>query len=169
MIKRTTVRLTSAASILAAGMLMLAVSGGSAAYSAGNGAIVFVRAGVVQGSDVTTPHAGFHPAVSPNGAKIAFDNGVNLWTMDINGANAAPVPGPIVGTNPSWSPDGTTLAYVNAFGNILTVPVGGGATSQRTSSGTANGKPPSARTKKTASPGWSPGITACGSSPAPPT
>ena len=48
-------------------------------------AIVFVRGGQIRGNDVTTPRAGFHPAVSPNGTKIAFDDGTNLFTMDVNG------------------------------------------------------------------------------------
>lgn len=123
-----------ALAVLAA--LCLGIGSAHAAFPAANGQVVFVRGGTIQGNDVTTPQPGAHPSISPNGSKIAFDSGGTLWTMDINGANAVQVPGPITGTHPSWSPDGSTLAYVNG-GNVFTVSSGGGATTQRTVSGAA--------------------------------
>ena len=118
--------------------LCLGIGSAHAAFPAGNGAIVYVEAGTIKGSDVTTPHAGFNPSISPNGTKIAFDDGTNLWTMDISGANALMVPGPIAGTDPSWSSDGSTLAYINAS-NVWTVSSAGVGATQRTTGGTASG------------------------------
>jgi len=131
---------TAAQGVALAALVVLCLGIGSAhaAFSAGNGAIVYVEGGVIKGSDVTTPHAGFNPSISPNGTKIAFDDGTNLWTMDINGANAVQIPGPIAGTDPSWSSDGSTLAYINA-GNVWTVSSAGVGAAQRTNGGTASG------------------------------
>ncbi len=133
--KTRTVR-AGAFAVLAA--LCLGIGSAHAAFPAGNGAIVYVEAGTIKGLDVTTPHAGFNPSISPNGTKIAFDSGGQLWTMDINGNNALPIPGPITGTDPSWSSDGSTLAYISA-GNVWTVSSAGTGALQRTSGGTASG------------------------------
>jgi len=119
-------------------VLCLGIGSAHAAFPAANGAIVYVESGNIKGNDVTTPHAGFNPSISPNGNKIAFDDGTNLWTMDINGANAVMVPGPIAGTDPSWSSNGSTLAYINT-GNVWTVSSSGVGATQRTNGGTASG------------------------------
>ena len=129
-------RLARGLAFAALAALCLGIGSAHAAFPAANGAIVYVEVGVIKGSDVTTPHAGFHPSISPNGNKIAFDSGGTLWTMDINGANAVQVPGTITGTEPSWKSDGSTLAYVNG-GNVFTVSSGGGASTQLTSGATA--------------------------------
>ena len=135
-VSKTRIAYGGALAVLAA--LCLGIGSAHAAFSAGNGAIVYVESGIIKGSDVTTPHAGNNPSISPNGNKVAFDSGGTLWTMDIDGANAVQVPGPITGTDPSWSSDGSTLAYINA-GNVWTVSSSGVGATQRTASGTASG------------------------------
>jgi len=105
-------------------------------YFANNGKIAYVSGGFITTSGVACPsaQAGFHPAFSPNGSKIAYDDGTSLFVMNADCSGSSPVG--VTGTEPSWSPDGATLAFVNA-GNVFTVPVLGGATSQRTFAGTA--------------------------------
>ena len=119
-------------------VLCLGIGSAHAAFPAGNGAIVYVEGGIIKGNDVTTANAGNNPSISPNGNKVAYDSGGTLWTMDINGATAMQVPGPITGTDPSWSSDGSTLAYINAS-NVWTVSSAGVGATQRTNSGTASG------------------------------
>ncbi len=119
-------------------VLCLGIGSAHAAFPAGNGAIVYVEGGIIKGSDVTTANAGNNPSISPNGNKVAYDSGGQLYTMDSNGANALPIPGPITGTDPSWSSDGSTLAYINA-GNVWTVSSSGAGATQRTNSGAASG------------------------------
>jgi len=79
-----------------------------------------------------------HPALSPDGSRVAFDsvrNGVTqLWVVNVDGSNLHPVTQPTpnptapnpADTWPSWSPDGTRLVFSstrqNANGDLYVTP-----------------------------------------------
>lgn len=69
--------------------------------------------------------AGYHPAHSPDGTKIAFvDNTPGgtfgfLFLMNSNGTNVRELATPRRGFTPTWSPDGTRLAYVRGDFNSV--------------------------------------------------
>lgn len=77
-----------------------------------------------------------YPAVSPDGARVAFSYRGDLWTVSITGGEAtrvAELPG--WDSRPRWSPDGKTLAFCSdARGNtdLYTIPAGGGTPRQLT-------------------------------------
>jgi len=52
-----------------------------------------------------------NPAWSPDGAKIAFDDGGNVYVMNADGSNVTLLQSS--GNDPTWSPDGTKIAYVD--------------------------------------------------------
>lgn len=63
------------------------------------------------------PAADSWPDWSPDGLKLVFlsDRGGNpdeLYVMDADGANPAPLANPAYGETPVWSPDGMKIAYV---------------------------------------------------------
>jgi TolB protein len=51
------------------------------------------------------------PAVSPDGARIAFRHNGFIWVMNIDGSGRHQVGGAGSEADPSWSPDGTKLAF----------------------------------------------------------
>ena len=54
------------------------------------------------------------PAVSPDGAEIAFASGGDIWTVAANGGDAhLLVSHPATESKPLYSPDGRTLAFVS--------------------------------------------------------
>jgi putative cell wall-binding protein len=55
---------------------------------------------------------GHSPAVSPNGAKVAFVRGTEIFTVNLNGTGLNQVTDTGVGKgDPTWSPDGAMLAF----------------------------------------------------------
>lgn len=62
--------------------------------------------------DFDAPHS---PAVSPDGTKLAFANGPNLWVSGIDGSNPRKI---YDGASrnvmfPAWSPDGQALTFID--------------------------------------------------------
>src|SRR5688500_14548945 len=54
------------------------------------------------------------PVWSPDGSKIAFARGFDIWVMNADGTEAGAITGPDgVDAEPAWSPDGTQLAFVS--------------------------------------------------------
>jgi Tol biopolymer transport system component len=51
-----------------------------------------------------------HPSYSPDGTRIAYFRGDEIWAMDADGSNAHRVLAK-GGFTPRWSPDGTEIAY----------------------------------------------------------
>ena len=68
----------------------------------------------------------YHPAISPDGEKIAYVSGKGLdahtiWLMDIDGQNKKPLTetGRSYNLFPKWSPDGSRIAFVSeTAGNL---------------------------------------------------
>lgn len=70
---------------------------------------------------------GTEPALSPDGAKVAYIFGGHLWTVGVDGTGAAQVTtDDVLASRPSWSPDATTIAF-SADAMVRTVPAAGGA------------------------------------------
>jgi RTX calcium-binding nonapeptide repeat (4 copies)/WD40-like Beta Propeller Repeat len=103
----------------------------AAIVPANNGTVAYRSAGglITTTAGCATPPSGAHPAFSPDGTKIAFDNSTSIFTMSstCTGVSSAIV----AGTQPSWSPDGSTLAYISGS-NVFTVLAGGSGATQRT-------------------------------------
>ena len=98
--------------------------------------LLFVRQGkiyrtTVGSSSVTALTTGEEPTWSPDGTRIAFVRGLDIYVMDENGANERVVAtrsGPLLASDfssalaPAWSPDGSRLAlYADATIAIVTV------------------------------------------------
>lgn len=67
---------------------------------------------------VTHTTKAYHPSFSPNGQKIAYDDGQNIWVMQADGSNPTKLTNyPDAGydggyaSTPCWSPDGLQIAY----------------------------------------------------------
>ncbi|MGB0127121.1 MAG: hypothetical protein WBP72_05720, partial [Rhodocyclaceae bacterium] len=77
-----------------------------------------------------------YPAVSPDGATIAFTYGGQLWTVPATGGEAvALTTGEHFTTSPVWSPDGSRIAFASKrHGNldVFIVPAKGGEITQLT-------------------------------------
>lgn len=52
-----------------------------------------------------------HPALSPDGTRLAFTSGSSLYVMPLDGGPATPVATVVNIKSPAWSPDGTRLAF----------------------------------------------------------
>jgi Tol biopolymer transport system component len=70
-------------------------------------------------------------AISPDGRRIAanvWSNSGSIWvgSLDVDGAQARPLPGAELASHPFWSPDNTALAFFQG-GQIVAMNAGGGA------------------------------------------
>ena len=75
---------------------------------------------------VTTPGYDWFPALSPDGARVAYVHGVDrpdeVRVAPVAGGDPLTlVAGPGFGTSPRWSPDGTRVAYVRQDGDACTI------------------------------------------------
>jgi Tol biopolymer transport system component len=106
-----------ATGLLAAGALALTAA---AAGSNGNGRIAYESGGSIYAIDAadgaqTLLHAGYLPAYSPDGTRIAYAEtpAGNVWVANADGSDLIQVAtnhflSPLV-----WSPDGTRIAYIS--------------------------------------------------------
>lgn len=76
------------------------------------------------------------PAVSPDGSRIAFTYGGQIWLVPAAGGDAVPLtPAPFYSHHPVWSPDSTRIAFAsNRHGNddVFVMPADGGAITRLT-------------------------------------
>ena len=62
----------------------------------------------------SAPMDSYHPAWSPDGKQIAFDNGMRLYIVSVDGGVPRPLlPNDGDGIQPSWSPDGAFLIFTS--------------------------------------------------------
>jgi hypothetical protein len=87
-------------------------------------------------------------AWSPNGATLAYSNGIDIRTIAVGGTGDQPLTfasGTVTNTDPAWSPDGTRLAFAKGSGTnsqIYTMNSGDGSAQTRiTSSISADSQP----------------------------
>lgn len=77
-----------------------------------------------------------HPALSPDGATLAFSYQGNLWTVAATGGAASLLTTDKAHeSHPAWSPDGKTIAFSSKHDgdyDVWTVPAGGGTARQLT-------------------------------------
>ena len=125
-----------ACAFLVGGLLATAPTA-EGAYPGSNGKIAFER-GVprhifvmnADGSNVVDLGPGADPAWSPDGSRIAFEEGVDIWVMNADGSDRHRITDDPASTRrvsaPTWSPDGSLIAF-NADGTkIFVVPAVGG-------------------------------------------
>lgn len=78
------------------------------------------------------------PAASPDGTKIAFSRGGNVWVMNADGSGQTQlIIGWVFNSMPAWSPDGTQIAFISNLdetGSKLYVMDADGQNSQRITS-----------------------------------
>ena len=59
------------------------------------------------------PAGASDPSWSPDGSRLAFQRGGEIWVMDASGANATQLTTGANGGRPAWSPDGGRIAYIS--------------------------------------------------------
>jgi hypothetical protein len=64
------------------------------------------------GSDLRPLPAGTRPAWAPDGERVYYESGREIWSVGIDGSGAAAVPNTEQGFEPAVSPDGELLAFV---------------------------------------------------------
>jgi Tol biopolymer transport system component len=121
-----------------------------AAPAASNGPIVFERDGRLLVVNVpgatarplTSGRADHAPAVSPDGRRIAFVRGRDLWTMSADGRSArALTRDGRFHTDPTWTPNGKTIIFSSgAWGGVdlASIPAAGGGPIRRLTSTTGH-------------------------------
>jgi Tol biopolymer transport system component len=67
------------------------------------------------------------PSFSPDGAKIAFVRGSDIWVMNADGSGQTNITnnGSAALVPPSWSPNGARIVYVNGGGGLYTMNANG--------------------------------------------
>ncbi|MEQ4305203.1 cell wall-binding repeat-containing protein [Plantactinospora sp. B6F1] len=66
-----------------------------------------------------------NPSISPNGKRVAFVRGGQIYAANIDGSNVVAVTSNAVShDHPTWSPDGNTIAFTNGSG-VATAPADG--------------------------------------------
>jgi Tol biopolymer transport system component len=117
----------------------------SAAYRGANGVIAFTstRTGAsqvyVRATDGTeeqltngTPGGASAPTFSPDGSRIAYSAGNDIWLMHADGTHKVNLTHDAKNnTDPIWAPDGTKIAFLSTrdvvSAEIYSMPAGGGA------------------------------------------
>jgi len=130
------------AALTAAGLVGAAPA--SAAYRGTNGVIAFTstRTGASQvylrASDGTekqltsvTTGGAYAPTFSPDGSRIAYVAGNDIWVMHADGTHKVNLTHNAKNNaDPTWSPDGTKIAFISTRdvypGEIYSMPAGGG-------------------------------------------
>jgi Tol biopolymer transport system component len=119
-------------SLLAAAAVILVTGSvthvASAAYPGVNGKIAFVTDQIyvmeADGTNVqklTTGSQKFEPAVSPDGSKIAYRSGQDIWVMSADGSNQTRLTSDgSTNLDPTWSPDGTKIAFATSRTGLVT-------------------------------------------------
>jgi len=101
-------------------------------HRGGNDAIYLMD---VDGSHAQQLSQGGNPAWSPDGQRIAFEQGGNVWVMNRDGTHQTRLTQDS-GSEPAWSPDGQRIAYTKLVKlcnfdpcayHILIAPASGGA------------------------------------------
>ncbi len=96
----------------------------------GNGDILAIRPGIdtVARPVVATPAEELGPAISPDGRWVAYSSDVagrrEIYVRPFPDAAGTPYQVSTTGgTNPAWNPNGKELFYLDAAGNMVSVPV----------------------------------------------
>lgn len=77
-------------------------------------------------------------AISPDGRKIAFIAGNNLWIRSLDSESASKVPGTSGARNPFWSPDQRSIGFFDSQG-LVTIELSSGSRTEVTSVGPPRG------------------------------
>jgi Tol biopolymer transport system component len=102
-------------------------AGGAARVVAFTADVSFVRPAFVPKRhqfDVSGPQpvrGVMHPALSPDGTRVAFAALGDLWVMPIDGAPQRLTSDRALDTEPAWSPDGTAIAYASDRGGSMNI------------------------------------------------
>src|SRR5205823_3586835 len=78
----------------------------------------------------TSDHSvGINPTWSPDGRRIAFDDGDRIMMVDADGSNLRPLTRRRDGfdSDPAWSPDGRVIAFTALTTSVRPTRRGGGA------------------------------------------
>ena len=116
----------------------------SGAFAGGDGKLAWSSGGSLEvgnadGSSASSPAGGFHPSWNGEGTEVAFDDGTSVKVLTVgSGSVSAAI---ATGTDPSFSPDGATIAYVDAGGNIESVPAGGGSSANLSNTSASDSAP----------------------------
>ncbi|SCL54400.1 component of the Tol biopolymer transport system [Micromonospora eburnea] len=91
-----------------------------------------------------------HPALSPDGRRVAFTSdragSADIWVVGVDGAGLRRLTDhPAEDSWPTWSPDGTRIAFASTrddpAGDLWVLPVAGGAPARLTDGPAADGQP----------------------------
>ncbi len=85
-----------------------------------------VRSILAAGGSSTVLCGGTDPAISPDGARVAYEVGGSVTVNVLNCSGGSPV-NLGTGTDPAWSSDGMQLLFVDGAGDLAVAPATGGA------------------------------------------
>src|SRR5205807_2999907 len=67
-------------------------------------------------SNYPYPYERFSLSWSPDGAKIAFQDSTDIFTINVDGSNRVNLTaGQFINTEPAWSPDGSRIAFARTL------------------------------------------------------